>query len=352
MASTTAAPGRPPSTWRTVLVPVLALVCFGLAACGSGTPAATSTPSAPGAPASGSTGADGDASADPTPLQEGGYPRTVQTLHGPVTIEEEPGRIVALSFATADALLSLGIHPSAVATNPSTLAASTPWLAARIKGVADGELVSSAGVPNFEAIAAKQPDLILAETWQVSDKKVFDRLNTIAPTVVADSDALNVDWDVRLASVAEAVDRSPKAEQVVARIQRQFKAVGNEVPDISSKTYQWVAIGPQGYQFGNGSIFELFGLKPAANQDNSQNGPLLSKEKTGDLDADLLGVFPRTPALRHAAEQDPLFQQLPAVRNGTVYWSGLAFANAINSPGPLALDWMRAKLAPTVRKLG
>ena len=124
-----------------------------------------------------------------------------------------------------------------------------------------------------------------------------------------------------------------------------------EVPGIESKTYQFVRSDPDGWGFGNGSILELFGLTPAENQDNTQGGPSLSKERTSALDAAVRGVWAPTPELRSALDDDPLFQALPAVENGTVFYPGLALATAANTPAPMALAWAREELAPTIRAL-
>ena len=124
------------------------------------------------------------------------------------------------------------------------------------------------------------------------------------------------------------------------------------MPDISSKTYQFVRADPDGFGFGNGSVLELFGLKPAANQDNTQNGPTLSKENTAQLNADLLGIWVPTQQLRDALDKDPLFQSLPSVKNGTIFYADLAMADAANEPAPMALQWLKDKLVLVIQKLG
>lgn len=281
----------------------------------------------------------------------GAYPRTVQTLYGDVTIPEAPKRIVALSFANADELLSLGVTPIKVAADPKTLADTTPWVADQLRSTADANLTTASYELNVEAIAAAKPDLIIAQTWQIKDQAAFDQLNDIAPTIAPDSKALNVDWDVRLRTTADAVAKTDEAEKLITDIKAEFKEVGDTVPDVSSKTYQWVRVDADGFGFGNGSVFGLFGLKPGTQQDNTQNGAPLSLEQTSKLDADLLAVWAPSADLRKSIDNSKLFQQLPAVQNGTVYYAELDFANALNSPGPLALRWLKDQLAPTIEKL-
>ncbi|WP_235432179.1 ABC transporter substrate-binding protein [Nocardiopsis sp. RV163] len=280
-----------------------------------------------------------------------GYPVTVQTRHGGVTVEEGPSRVLALGFSAADQALSLGVTPVAVAADPQTLETATPWLAEELAGIADPGLVSADGGPNIEAIASAEPDLILAETYQIPDAATFDQLNAIAPTVAPDSDALNVDWDERLRTTARALRREEEAGELITGIGAAFTEVGGRVPDIGSRTYQWVRADPGHYAFGNGSVLELFGLRPADNQDNTQTGDPLPLERTEELDADVLMVWAPTGEDRDRLAGDPLFQGLPAVEASTVYHADLAFANALNSPAPIGLEWLRGELEPVIDQL-
>lgn len=293
-----------------------------------------------------------DAAAGDSPSGDGEYPLTVDTSQGKVTIPKEPHRIVATSATTADELLSLGVKPFKVAVTPEELKIGYPWLVEDATAIADGGLMQKNYELNVEAIAAARPDLIIAQTFQVTDKAVFEQLNSVAPTITPDSKALNVDWDERLLKTAEAVGETKKAETLIAKVEKEFAAVGDTVPGISSKTYQWVRADPDGFGFGNGSVLELFGLKPAANQDNTQNtNPSLSKEKTAELDADLLAVWAPTKELRKQLDNDPLFQALPSVKNGTVIYADLDFADAANSPAPMALRWLKDKIVPYIEAL-
>ncbi len=290
---------------------------------------------------------------EPGPSAGGGgdYPVTVRTHHGEVTVEESPTRVLALGFATADEAISLGVTPVSVAADPASLETATPWMADELAGIADPGLLTSDGQPDLEAIASVQPDLILAQTFQVPDATTFERLNAIAPTVAPDSEALNVDWDTRLRTTARALGGEEEAEKLIASVSDEFAEVGSSVPDIGSRTYQWVRADPTGYSFGNGSVLELFGLTPADNQDNTQLGDPLPLERTGELDADVLMVWAPTEEDRARLDEDPLFQTLPAVGASTVYYADLAFANALNSPAPIGLGWLRGELEPVIGQL-
>lgn len=304
----------------------------------------------------------GAAAQDDAPAAEGGgaYPLTVATSQGEVTIESAPERVVALGFAPADELISLGVEPVKVAVNPGTLPEDAPWLVGPLtdiageeglESVADPSLVLPDGTLDLEAIANAEPDLIIAQAHHVQDAQAFEQINAIAPTITPDTDAFNPDWDERLLATAAALDRTAQAEELIAELEAEFAGTGAEVPGIGDRTYQWVRADDNGYTFGNGSLFELFGMRPADNQDNTQTAAALSLENTAELDADLLAVWAQTGERQAELEADPLFRELPSVRNGTVYFAGLDFANAINSPAPISLRWLRDELAPVVESL-
>lgn len=298
-------------------------------------------------------GSDGSGDGAAAAGGDGAYPVTLTTRHGDVTIASAPRRIVALDGATADEVISLGAGEAlvAVASDPATFAGTYPWLVDEVADIVDGEMVSPSGEVNVEAVAAAEPDAIIAQSWLVSDRAVFDQLSDVAPVVIPESSAVNVDWDQRLQSTATALGATDAAERLIADAKAEYAEVGAAVPDIGSRTYQFVRADPDGWGFGNGSMLELFGLKPAANQDNTQGGPSLSKERTSALDADVLGVWAPTPELRAGLDADPLFQALPAVEGGTVFYPDVALATAANTPAPMALAWAKDRLAPTIRAL-
>lgn len=292
-----------------------------------------------------------DETADAGSSDGGYYPHTMTTPHGDVTIQKKPTRIVTLGATNADELLALGEMPFKVAVDSTDLRNNYPWLAEDLADVAASDLLVSRE-PQAEAIAALEPDLIIAPTWTIKDKEVFDRLNEIAPTITANSTAANVDWDERLLTTAEAVNATDDAERLIADIKSDYAAVGDTVPGIDARTYNFAGFDGDQYFFGNGSLFELFGIAPAKNQENTQNDPYLSVERTNELAADLIAVWPTTDAARAQLDENALFQDLPAVKNGTVFYASQAAANALNDSGPLSLAWLLDEVTPTIKALG
>ena len=85
------------------------------------------------------------------------FPVTVATKFGPVTIEKQPTRVVALGWGDAETALALGVQP----------VGASDWLAFGGEGVgpwAAGRYDQAPKIigttePSFEAIAALKPDL-------------------------------------------------------------------------------------------------------------------------------------------------------------------------------------------------
>jgi iron complex transport system substrate-binding protein len=286
----------------------------------------------------------------------GDYPRTLDTANGDVIIKAKPKRVVALTAPAADELLTLGITPVGVGLAPDDFTDQYPWLDEKLADVASADLVSSQKVQP-EAIANLKPDLIIGAAFQLGDKSTFEQLNQIAPTIVPKSPNSNPDWDQRLAFTAEAVDESAKAEEVIKDLKKQYQDAGDAVGDIGEKTYDLVNFGKGNFGIGNGSLFELFGMKPCPIQKEANGSGKLGKtksvsqERVDEVDADILVLWPITPDDMTALEKDPRYQKLSCVKKGTVFEATAQSAMAFQQASPASLNWLLPQLEPLLRKL-
>lgn len=208
------------------LLTVAALVT----ACGSSdntvepTPEPTSTADAPGPTAvpdgMGSPGVD-----------DGVFPRTVGHFGGSTEIPAEPKRIVVIATGQLDAVLTLGVVPTGVAYGdgaalvPEYLSREFPQYSAEMAGFVD---VGNRQAPNLEAIAALQPDLILANKAASEDN--YGTLSTIAPTVLTEGTGVN--WKQDFLLLADAVGRTEQAQtyldDFVSRAEELGEQAGNQ----------------------------------------------------------------------------------------------------------------------------
>src|SRR5690606_42422 len=92
-------------------------------------------------------------------------------------------RIVTLGLQWTDAVLAFGVQPVGFAKD--LLAAEDgmyPWHREQLEGVT--ALDVSGGLP-LEAVAALDPDLILAVPYLSEDEGLYETLSEIAPTIVS-----------------------------------------------------------------------------------------------------------------------------------------------------------------------
>lgn len=323
-------------TRRLAVLVGVATVGLAPAACGSESsspaPAAQSSASGPGADSGAATAASS-------------FPITLDTTWGTTTIPAEPTRIIALTDQNLDFLTALDVTPLATVRPNAT---NKPFLTAPEEIIND-RLVPD-GVINTEEIAALKPDLIIvANAFTTWDKDLGPTLSRIAPTIDTGGTSENPDWTEQFRQIAQAVGRTDRAEIVIDEITAAYRAVGDGIPEIGTKTYQFVSYSGDGFASSNGSVFEMFGLKPAVGQDNTLTSPGFSLENIDRLTGDLLAVYPYPAEQRAALESAPVFQSFPGAAR--VQWFDNPLAFAMGGAGPQALWWLLPRLTPMVQGL-
>lgn len=171
----------------------------------------------------------------PLPALAQDFPVTIDTAFGPVTIEAPPERIATVDYAGVDNVLALGFQPLTVrkwfAPYPNEL---WPWAQA----LSETDPVLLEGDLDFEAIAATDPDVILAFRSGITADD-FARLNAIAPTVAippGHSD-YDLDWIEQAERAALALGRVDEAAAQIAAIEVELAATVAANPEWQGKTF-------------------------------------------------------------------------------------------------------------------
>jgi ABC-type Fe2+-enterobactin transport system substrate-binding protein len=152
-------------------------------------------------------------------VQAAGWPRVIDTEHGPVRLERAPLRIVSTSVTLTGTLLALDAPVIGSGATQASSSVSdkqgffTQW----------GALASERGVkalyrgePDAEAIAAAEPDLILvAATGGDSALKLHEQLAQVAPVLVVNYD--DKSWQELAQVLGKATGREANARALVAR---------------------------------------------------------------------------------------------------------------------------------------
>src|SRR3546814_1240265 len=179
-------------------------------------------------------GEDGNDSASASDPDAGGaFPVTIEHSYGTTVIPEAPERVVTAGFNDADYALAFGIVPVGVRDFIGTFEEESRAGAQEARDGVDPEKVSNpAGELSLEAIAAAQPDLILAYSYL--EKEEYETLAAIAPTVVEPS--VGSLWADHTRDVGRALGMSDRADELVAEVEGKFAAARGAHPDFVGTT--------------------------------------------------------------------------------------------------------------------
>lgn len=306
----------------------------------------------------------GGADEEPTGSSEApaaaGYPVTVDTAYGEITLERRPERIVALSAAYVDMLASIDERPVAFSagrwTDGRQLLTDHPWLEGIDVELLDPSLAPTAFEVSPEALAAHAPDLILGSIHNVPEDQ-YAQLSEIAPTFVGTEPDQATDWRDYLGALGTLTGRTEEAAEALAGVETAYAAARERLPGLQGRTYNSTSFSVEtnDFGFGSGTWLDGLGLVPAENQPPPFSGAdRLSLENIDQLAADVLvtGAAPGDSGdVRAALEADPRFAELPAHRNGTVIFNDIRTTLAsASAPGPLSLTWLLERVVPQLEE--
>lgn len=285
-----------------------------------------------------------------------GFAATVETAFGEVTIDEEPERIVALGWGDAETVLALGGEP----------VGASDWLDFGGDGVgpwAEGMYEESPTIietlePDYEAIAALEPDLIL-DVKSSGEQERYERLSSIAPTVGVPEGGENylTTPEQQLDMIATAMGVPDKADELEADIDEAFNEAVAEHPEWEGLTATAATRTSEGWgaYIAEGTRMQFlqrlgFVPSPAITEiETSASGFSvdISSEQLDLLDADLLVAF---PIYIDAAEitDDPQWQAIRAVEDGRAIVMEGAISSAYALGSTLSTKYAIESLVPLI----
>lgn len=166
----------------------------------------------------------------PAPLDAGQPPagtRTVIHTAGTTEVPADPQRIVVLDLAAMDAVCALGLWERVVGTSFTPI--EPGYFDYLGTGIAELPSVGTGDVPDLDAIAQAQPDLILGSSV---DTDLYGQLGAIAPTVAVGADP--VFWRQQFVRAGETLGRRDAAQRVLDDYLVAAADVGREL--TSSQT--------------------------------------------------------------------------------------------------------------------
>ncbi|TDD49912.1 ABC transporter substrate-binding protein [Saccharopolyspora elongata] len=253
-----------------------------------------------------------------------GFPRTIATAKGEVTIPKKPERVVVLDTAELDSVTLLGITP--VAAIPPHLSTGEAFPAYLRDKLGDTALVGPSDSPKLELIASLKPDLIL--TSRVRHDALYDQLARIAPTVMTETTGFP--WKQNLAMHAAALGKEAEAQAALQAYEARAKRIGDAIiaknggtaPTVSVTRFMAGKI--RLYQKSNfsGVVLADAGMArpPSQNADEFDNE--ISPELIDMADADTVFVTTAVSpekTQQKAVESSALWTRMNAVRNDRVF---------------------------------
>lgn len=269
-----------------------------------------------------------------------GWPRTLQTPKGPLTLQQPPERIVSTSVTITGTLLA--IHAPLVgsgATSRNSIVSDDrgffkQW-SAEAKKVGLQPLYISE--PNAEAIAAAAPDLIvISATGGDSALKLYDQLSAIAPTLVIDYG--DKSWQQLAVQLGQITGHEKDAREVTDRFEQRVQAVKQAIAlppqPVSALVYYEDGRGVNLWSQASaqGKLLTELGFTLAMPPAEVHGGTSMGKRNdiiqlSGEnMAAGLTGksmlLFAADDATVGRVRTNPFLEHLAAVKDGQVYAMG------------------------------
>lgn len=291
-----------------------------------------------------------------SPESDDGDARVVEHRYGQTEIVGTPERVVSLGLTDSDPLLALGVEPIAVRPGYGVDGVG-PWAQEELDGATPKIL--DTGEIDIDEVAALEPDLIVAISAAV-DRKTYDRLSEIAPTVVRPEGTIDygTSWEVATTMIGTAVGEPEEAQTIVEETKVAINDTIRESPRIDGTTGAVVSPDPKdGWQVSTPVdsrgqfMFELgVNLPPKlAKRDDGRSYRIhLDDAKTDDLEADVVLAVGDAKEQKVFAE-DRRFQRLAvAQRGGVVEVSAKPVGQALSYTSVLSIPYALDHLAPPI----
>lgn len=283
-----------------VVLPVLlALV---LAACGGDDGGGGAAPAQPPA-----------ATEAPAEAARPAFPVTVEADNGPVVIDEQPARIVSLSATATESLFAIGATDQVIAVDDQS---NYP---------ADAPITDLSGfTPNIEAIAAFEPDLVVAG---FDPGGLVEGLEQVGVTVLLQPAATDLgDAYEQIEELGAAAGHSEEAKELVASMEAQIGELASSISADAEGLTVYHELSPDFFSATSetfiGSVYSLLGLENIADEAGAgaPDYPQLSAEYIVSADPDLI-VLSDTKCCDQTAETvaaRPGWDQIGAVVQGHI----------------------------------
>lgn len=285
-------------------------------------------------------------------VQAQSFPVTVQHAYGESVIPEKPQRIVTWGWSTQDAVIALGEVPVGIPhfSYGGDENGALRWTkeAVAALGAEFPTILPAGGEPPVEAIAALQPDLILA-VYSGLTQEQYDVLSGIAPVVAFPETVWDTSWQDTITITGEAIGKKAEAEALVDELEQFIADETAKYPQLKGTSFAAIAewngeINVYGDLDSRVQFLVSAGLTSAPSVAELAQGEdlyfMLSFENLDRLTSDVLVTYFETPETDAAFFGNSVIALAPQVAKGAVARVvGAELINSVSPPSALSLKW-------------
>lgn len=285
------------------------------------------------------------------------YPITIRHALGTTTITKKPERVATVAWANHEVPLALGVVPVGFAAanfGDDDGDGLLPWVAEKLAelGAPRPALFDEGDGIDFEALAATQPDVILA-AYSGLTQADYDTLSQIAPVVAYPDSAWATDWREMIRLNSAGLGMAAEGEALIKRVEDEIAGTVAGHPELKGKTAMFVThldttnLSIVNFYTANDSRVKFFadlGLSlPKSVRETTRSGQFsgsVSAERIDAFDDVDIVVTYGSDALLEAMKNDPLVSRMPAVEHDAIVMLGSDPVGTAANPTPLSISWV------------
>jgi iron complex transport system substrate-binding protein len=285
------------------------------------------------------------------------FPITIQHAFGSTIITQQPKRVATVAWANHEVPLALGIVPvgfAAATFGDDDNDGLLPWVAARLKelNAKTPVLFDEGDGIDFEAVAATQPDIILAAYSGLSQSD-YDTLSMIAPVVAFPDKPWSTNWRSMIRINSAGLGMAKEGEALITSIEKDIAKRVDQYPELKGKSAMFIThLDPTDlsvirfYSANDTRVkfFDDLGMhSPQSIKDISKDGLFSGESSIEQIDifndVDIFVTYGNEELLA-PLKSNPLMSKMRAVKNGSIVMLGSSKMATAANPTPLSITWV------------
>ena len=285
------------------------------------------------------------------------YPIKIQHAFGTTIINQKPVRVATVAWANHEVPLALGVVPvgfAAAKFGDDDGDGVLPWVKARLEALGEQTpiLFDEGDGIDFEAVAATQPDVILAAYSGLS-RSDYETLSMIAPVVAYPNTPWSTDWRSMIRINSTGMGMAKQGEELIASIEQEIASRAAQYSELKGKSAMFIThLDPTDlsvihFYTGNDTRVKFFSdlnlVSSQSIRDLSRSGQFSGEASIEQIDAfndvDIFVTYGGEELLKPLSH-NPLMSKMKAVKHGSIVMLGSGPLATAANPTPLSISWV------------